>query len=206
MLRHAAQSVLLIITRPFVFINIHFLIFLCQSPRRPVQVFYFFMNNTEDGRLTAAETGSFCNDCPQCTLGNNQPSFVIIAGKYWRTDAVVLAVGRWQQGRPAVIFHFLFFSTRRTGIAVALWRLLVFTDAAAGMKRASRESKSQNPWFTLGLKYMRGEVNHRDPHLLFISYFTVSFTTLPWSIAHWGRKKRHIQCCCLITEELRRCF
>ncbi|KAM3587815.1 uncharacterized protein V6R79_014537 [Siganus canaliculatus] len=39
-----------------------------------------FVNNTEDERLTAAETGSRYNDCcPWCTLGNNQPSFVIIA-------------------------------------------------------------------------------------------------------------------------------
>lgn len=48
------------------------------------------MNYTE----REAETGSWRNDChPQCTMGNNQPSFVIIAGKRTSTDAEVHTAG-----------------------------------------------------------------------------------------------------------------
>ncbi|TNN71844.1 hypothetical protein EYF80_017851 [Liparis tanakae] len=39
------------------------------------------VNNTEDNRQTAADTGSRFNDCcPYCTPGNNQHSFAMIAG------------------------------------------------------------------------------------------------------------------------------
>lgn len=132
--QHAAHCVLLMNGKLFLFININFHIFLCQSPRRPAQVF----SELHGGRAgpAAAETGSFRNDCrPQCTLGNNQPSFVIIAGKYSSRG-----LGRPRSRTPAAAVvqnHFSLMFIKRAGAPwFVLGGLLGFREAE--MKRASR--------------------------------------------------------------------
>lgn len=119
--QHAAHCVLVMSGKLFLFININFHIFPCQSLRCPSQGFCELHGG--HNRLTAAETGSCGNDCrPQCTLGNNQPSFVIIAGK--SSCAVVLAVGHWQQQQYEIIFH-LFFLSERAFRVCSLWLVSV---------------------------------------------------------------------------------
>lgn len=128
----AASSVSVISQKLFLFININFpvalsLFFLCQEPE--ASRLRCFVNNTEDGGLTAAETGSRCNDCcPHCTLGNNQPSFVIIAGKYSgaghgipRSRTLVAGAGRSNSSLSFFFYH---------GNRHALSDLWLFMDSA----------------------------------------------------------------------------
>lgn len=80
------------------------------------------MNNTEDNRQTAADTGSCFNDCcPYCTPGNNQHSFAMIAGKYSNSA----------RSGPQSFFTYIYLVNR------LLCGRLVFTDTAVAMKRAS---------------------------------------------------------------------